>query len=366
MQIVCPMCNTAYKISTENIPEKSVQASCKKCGGKFLVEPKMGQDMILDAQMVSDSAASTPPARAAEHPIAQGRDPSGSELALIREYPELQDLAVDKLKLTEIFTPNKKGIYKTKRNKLNLKILKAIHGTLDRMLQSDEQVIQLGKAMAYYPAEIIFGNGYLTMMYNYYAVVGTNQRLLFVNVNSKISKPTHYYFQIPYDGIKKVATGLFGTSLILSRQKGKRRIFTGMKRYMAKEFQQLIRDRKPLVKDAKSAKAMAEDLCPSCFIPLAKNLLKCPKCRASFKKPATAFARSLLLPGLGDIYLGHRLLGSLELLGSVVVWAIVIFSVLHGDQTSLVVALIILVFYNGFDGLLTRHMARKGYMLATK
>ena len=366
MQIVCPMCNTEYKISSDKIPEKPVQASCKKCGGKFLVEPKMGQDVILDAQMVSDSAAATPPAISAEHSIAQGRDPSGSELALISTYPELQYLDSDKLVLEEIFTPSKKGSYKTKSNKLNLKILKAIHGTLDRMLQSDEQVIQLGKAMAYYPAEIIFGNGYLTMMYNYYAVVATNQRLLFINVNSKISKPTHYYFQIPYGGIKKVTTGLFGTSLILSRQKGKRRIFTGMKRYMAKAFQQLIRDRQPLAKDAKSVKAIAEDLCPSCFIPLAKNLLKCPKCKNSFKKPATAFLRSLLLPGLGDIYLGHRLLGSLELLGSVVVWGIVIFSVLQGDQASLIIALVILAIYNGFDGLLTRHMARKGYMLSTK
>ena len=366
MQIVCPMCNTEYKISSDRIPAKPFQASCKKCGGKFLIGPQQGQDVILDAQMVSDSAATTPAAGEADYPITQGRDRSDSELALFSEYQELQDLATDKLVLDEIFTPSKKGSYKTRRNKLNLKILKAIHGTLDRMLQSDEQVIQLGKAMAYYPAEIIFGNGYLTMMYNYYAVVGTNQRLLFINVNSKISKVTHYYFQIPYEGIKKVTTGLFGTSLVLSRQEGKRRIFTGMKRYMAKGFQQLIRDRQPLAKDTKSVAGIAEDLCPSCFMPLAKDLLKCPKCKAAFKKPATAFLRSLLLPGLGDIYLGHRLLGSLELVGSVVVWAFVIFSVMQGDQASLVVALIVLAFYNGFDGLLTRHMARKGYMLATK
>ena len=366
MQIVCPMCNAEYKISSDRLPEKPVQASCKKCGGKFLVEPKQGQGMILDAQMVSDSAPETPAVAEAAYATTQERDRSGPELALFSEYPELQDLATDKLILEEIFTPSKKGSYKTRRNKLTLKILKAIHETLDRMLQSDEEVIQIGKAMAYYPAEIIFGNGYLTMMYNCYAVVGTNQRLLLINVNSKISKVTHYYFQIPYEGIKKVTTGLFGTSLVLSRQEGKRRIFTGMKRYMAKGFQQIIRDRQPLAKDAKSVAAIAEDLCPSCFMPLAKNLLKCPKCKAPFKKPTTAFLRSLLLPGLGDIYLGHRLLGSLELVGSVLLWAFVILSVMQGDQASLVVALIILAIYNGFDGLLTRHMARKGYMLATK
>ena len=80
----------------------------------------------------------------------------------------------------------------------------------------------------------------------------------------------------------------------------------------------------------------------------------------------TAFLRSLLLPGLGDIYLGHKLLGVLELLGSMLVWAVVIFSVLGGSQESLIVALFLLVFYNGFDSLLTRHMAKKGYMLAGK
>lgn len=366
MKIICPICNAAYKFASAKIPAKPVQVACKKCGGKFLVEPKVEQDVILDAEMVSDPAVATSPASEAEYPSSQGRDLSGAELSLISEYPELQDLTSDKLDLAEIFTPNKKESYKTKRNNLKLKILKAISGTLDKMLQSDEKVIRIGKAMAYYPAEIFFGNGYLTMMYNYYAVVATSQRLLFINVNSRISKTTHYYFQIPYDGIKKVATGLFGTRLILSRQKGKRRIFTGMKRYMAKEFQQLIRERQSLLKTAKPAETIVEDLCPSCFMPLAKNLLTCPKCKASFKKPMTALMRSMILPGLGDIYLGHRLLGSLELLGSLVVWGIVIFSILQGDRATLIVGLVILVFYNVFDGLLTRHMARKGYMLTTK
>jgi hypothetical protein len=135
---------------------------------------------------------------------------------------------------------------------------------------------------------------------------------------------------------------------------------------MAKEFLQSIRERQRPAEAASPAQPMREDLCPSCFMPLAKNLLKCPKCKAAFKKPMTAFLRSLLLPGLGDIYLGHRLLGVLELLGSVVLWAVVIFSVWQGDQAGLIVALLILLFYNGFDGLLTRHMARKGYMLTSK
>ncbi len=366
MQVICPMCNAEYKVATNKSPGKPVQATCRRCGGKFLIEPSVGQSMTPSAEMVADVAPSTPPGSESNWTTSTRRDLSGSELALLDEYPELQELRSDKLNFEEIFTPNKKGSYKTRRNKFKLKILKAIDETLDEMLQSDEEVLRIGKATAYYPAEIFLGNGYLTMRYNFYAMASTTHRLLFINVNTKISKPTHYYFQIPYEGIRKVSVGLFGTSLIFHRHKSKRRIFTGMRRYMAKEFRQSIRDRQRLAKAAGPAQPMREDLCPSCFMPLAKNLLKCPKCKAAFKKPMTAFLRSLLLPGLGDIYLGHRLLGVLELLGSVVVWAVVIFSVLQGDQAGLIIALLILLFYNGFDGLLTRHMARKGYMLTPK
>jgi hypothetical protein len=67
---------------------------------------------------------------------------------------------------------------------------------------------------------------------------------------------------------------------------------------------------------------------------------------------------------LGDLYLGHRFLGVLEMLGSVIVWIVVITSVLQGGIENLIIALIIMVLYNGLDGLLTYHMAKKGYMLA--
>jgi predicted Zn finger-like uncharacterized protein len=365
MQIVCPVCNAQYKIASGKIPEKSVQSSCKKCGGKILIDPRVGQDMILDAQIAAVSVSQTAPEGESKYSPTSARDRTASELSLISEYPELQDLDSEKLDLEEIFASGKNGTHKTRNNKFKLRILRAVHETLDKMLLSDEVVMRIGKATAVYPIEMIFGNGYLTMMYNHYAVVGTNQRLLFINVNPKISRPTHYYSQIPYGSIKKIKKGLFGTSLVIHRQKGKKRTFTGMKRYLVKEFQQFIRERQQPGQTAR-LNTMVEDLCPSCFMPLAKNLLTCPKCKAPFKKPATAFFRSLLLPGWGDIYLGHRLLGTLELLGSVAVWAVIITIILGGNPDGLILAALLLVFYNGFDGLLTRHMARKGYMLASK
>ena len=171
---------------------------------------------------------------------------------------------------------------------------------------------------------------------------------------------------MPYSAIKKAGKGLFGTSLVLHRVKGRRRVFTGMKRFLAKEFQELIKEKQPTAQALRSASDVLEDLCPSCFLPLGKNLFTCPECKVTFKRPKTALIKSLMLPGWGDVYLGHRALGVLELLGSIVVWAVVISALLAGGESNVILAAIILVFYNGLDGLLTLHMAKKGYSLATQ
>ena len=64
------------------------------------------------------------------------------------------------------------------------------------------------------------------------------------------------------------------------------------------------------------------------------------------------------------MYLGHRALGALEMVGSVVVWMSLIHSVIAGGVENYIIAGIILLFFNGIDGLLAYHMAKKGYMLA--
>ena len=107
-----------------------------------------------------------------------------------------------------------------------------------------------------------------------------------------------------------------------------------------------------------------ENLCPACFVPLKKGLIQCPECQARFKEPKKALFRSLLLPGLGDMYLGHRGLGIFELMGSIILWMAVILSLLPGEAQNLYGIAIVLLIYNGFDGMLTYHMAKKGYMLA--
>lgn len=153
---------------------------------------------------------------------------------------------------------------------------------------------------------------------------------------------------------------------MLTRKKGKRRTFISIRRALAAEMKNLISANidPSLSLDAKAFPP--ENLCPACYRALPAKISSCPKCRAQFKNPRKAALRSLLLPGWGDIYLGHRLLGGLELLGSLLVWGIGVGLLLSNDPAGLGVAIVLLLIYNGFDSLLTLHMAKKGHSLESK
>jgi len=230
------------------------------------------------------------------------------------------------------------------------------------MLHDNERVVRLAKGTANYPLEIFLGNGFLTMMYNHYAVICTTARVLFVNIDHRMKKNTHYLFQMTYPELKKISRSAFG-SVTFQPKNGQKRVFSGMKRAFSKEIVAYVTTRMATPAPAGPAKFL-EDICPACLTALEKGLQGCSLCKTAFKEPKKAMTRSLILPGWGDIYLGHRALGSMELIGSIVVWFIILTSIFAVEEGGLGVAIILLIIYNGLDGLLTLHMAKKGYMLA--
>ncbi len=351
MDIVCRHCNATYSIADHKIPAQKAAAKCKRCGNRIVIVPPAAEKPPAVAVPAASSKPQTAP-------------PTHHDQGIIDAFPELMAFHPDTYALSEILKPNRKGNYRTRVNKLKIKILMAVKPTLDRLVRKNEQVMRIAGGTAYYPIEILFGNGFFTMLYNRYAVVATNQRMVMVNTNHRMTKPSHYLFQMAYGEIKKVSRGLFRTSLTLTRKKGKRRIFTSMKMVFTKELQAFIRPMMtpdPMPRE----KAPTENVCPSCYTALPAKLEQCPACHAAFKTPRKAALRSLILPGWGDWYLGHRFLGGLELAGSLIVWSIVFSLLVEGGGENAAVAAILVVFYNGFDALLTRHMARKGYMLAS-
>jgi predicted Zn finger-like uncharacterized protein len=352
MNVICPQCNATYRIPESRIPDRKASFACKRCGKRITIEPPAA----VSSTQTLEAKPHTPPSEAEQAP-----KPHTSALA--DDFPEIKVFEPQKYALDHLLLPDKKGRLKTRLNRLKLKLLGAVQQTLDRLLEPDEQVMHVAGATAYYPAEMIFGNGWMTLLYNRYVLVATNKRLVAINTNYKMSKPSHYLFQFPYNEIKKTARGLFGSSLALTHKKKKRRTFNGISRALGAELKAYIDSRIDPSVNLDPAAQPRENLCPSCFIPLAGQLSSCPQCQALFKAPRKAALRSLLLPGWGDIYLGHRFLGFIELLGSLLVWGLCMTLLLSNDPSDTIAGGVILLFYNGMDCLLSLHMAKKGYSL---
>ncbi len=355
MVIICPTCNKDYKIPDEKIGKAGARARCKNCGQVMTIDPggavwaKRSEAGVEDSYRAASLSGDAGPGIPPDHGV-------------FMDYPELQGIPREKVAFEEIFSPGKKGGYRNRKNKFKVRILMAVSEVLDKIIKEGERVMRVGKGTAYYPAELFFGNGWLTMIYNHYAILATDQRILLINVNSRLKDTTHYLFQVLYEDIRKVKRGRLFSSMVLYRKRSKRRVLTHMKRYISKELKAFIAERKEVVKG--DPEAVLESICPSCFVPLEKGLTQCPSCEAAFKTPKKATWRSLLLPGLGDFYLGHRALGAAELMGSLMVWTYALLLVFRGQEDGLLVGIVVLLFYNCTDAAVTYFMAKKGYMLA--
>ena len=354
MNIVCSQCNATYTIPDHKIPQKRSFAKCKKCGGRIAIEPGSASSAPLPLDMDSDSPQTT--TGAGTTAMSDNRHPD----ALLQDYPELRDFSPSVYAFGDILSRNRKGGFKSRRNTYKIKVLKSVKTLLNKMLGDGECVQRIAFGTAYYPLEIFLGNGWLTMLYNRYALVATNHRLIMINTNHRMTKPAHYLFQIRYEEIKKVRRGLFRTSIVLDRKKGKRRIFTAMKSYLSAELQQFFQGKMEPDVSLDANAPLREHICPACFEPLPAKLDACSRFAAAFKTPKKAMLRSLILPGWGDIYLGHRVLGILELMGALMVWFFALVLIVEG---AIATGVFFLVFCNGLDALLTLHMSRKGYIL---
>jgi uncharacterized RDD family membrane protein YckC/DNA-directed RNA polymerase subunit RPC12/RpoP len=70
MQVICPTCNTKYNIQGERIPQaKKAAATCKKCGGRIVIEPSADQEHVCISQAESVSRSTTPAPAVQSHCI---------------------------------------------------------------------------------------------------------------------------------------------------------------------------------------------------------------------------------------------------------------------------------------------------------
>lgn len=393
MIILCPHCRKPHSLPEGGLPGGKAATRCKGCGRRFIlvrgedglkVDPgietmagdyrKPGADddqpATTELLALSDSSSSSdepPEVWAGPSPVAsdeaEDNEEQSSAEEILRAFPQLRTLAEKRFSLKELFSPARSGDYQTRLNRYKARLLLATSSLLsDKILLPGEKVVKIARGSAYFPFEIPYANGLLTLPTNYYALVCTSHRLLLINLDFRCSRPVRYTFQILYDEIAKISRGLFGSSLIVKVRNGGKWNFTTVKRALARELVNYIKAQTHGLPSGLYDGIPRRQLCPSCLSPLSAGLYSCPACQVSFKTAREALKRSLLLPGMGQIYLDHYLPGISILTGYLLVWlaAVVLIIVdLAGGAWS---AGLLILSYHLIAGLMARRLGGKGYL----
>lgn len=392
MNIICPKCGKIHKLVSARLPARKFTANCKQCGARMVVDPlsppapggeaaveppsaerpappreefdilltgdrEEGQEAVAVLDKKGAALPDTPPAP-------EGEEMGGTD-DLFTAFPGLRALSPARFSYREIFSATPKQGYRSRENRRLLKTVEAVHDLLTtKILAADEKVRRIARGIAYHPFEIPYANGLMTVLSNYYAIVCTDRRLLLINVNRGLTRPTRYIFQIPYAEIAGIGRGIFLSSLIIRRKRGRGWNFTTVNRKAAESVKNFVAariDKHPAPPvDTGSSRPL---LCPACQAPLPEELEGCPRCGAVFKKRSEALLRSLILPGLGSIYLTYLPLGIMEMTGYLFSWLLTVVLLIFEVPGGLGVAILPVLAYHLAAGLLAWKTAGKGYLL---
>jgi hypothetical protein len=261
----------------------------------------------------------------------------------------------------QIFSAEGFGAKRLERKRL--KLMKAIDEPVRAFLAEGETIEFVTWGVEYSLIEQ-YMMGVWAQLMNRRAVVLTNKRMLLVQISSR-NKVLQLWSQIRYTAMAKLAGGSFGAVRVVLRDK-KALHLTGTPRKDRKQ----LRDRLAAHMDAVRTEAPSpgrDHLCPHCGHKVVGLPDRCSQCARGFKSGARAGWLSLILPGLGDMYLGHKLLGAMEMLGALAAWAFFGFALLMGEGGAEIDpvgigAVVTLVFclVHLPDAWITRRMGLKG------
>lgn len=248
--------------------------------------------------------------------------------------------------------------------KRKLKLLKLIDPELQNILEPDETVFFVSNGTLVNTAEQLF-IGWAAYYYNATAFVFTTKRVLLIHIKDLKTRGV-FLRSIDYADIRRVKGSLFsgfkiqlrnGSTLTFSRVPGADR------KELVEFLNQVLDTTAP-----KDPQAIGmRNLCPNCLTDYGEALVPgCHCCGQEFKTGRKAAIRSLILPGLGDIYLGSKVLGTLELVFMGFLWLmlLVAFIATLSDGGSLLVALLPMIvlwaFVHPADAIKAYYMGSKG------
>ena len=274
--------------------------------------------------------------------------------------------------------PKREGFFNKRTVRGKLKLLKNLLPSLQEVLMDGEQVLYIAKGVVIRFWETFFAGAAVAHLMNISCVVLTDRRIIIFNTNAK-GKQKLYRNQILYTQIRKAKmTTLFGYSK-LQLLDGKSIELGGFKGIDKKQIKKIIPEMiAAMPENAPQVDRSVQYLCPCCDAIYTEYERECKRCGVQFKSRDKAARMSLMMPGLGDLYLGHRLFGVIELMGSIFEWMIAIGAVIAAIGAMVAgqafldligfafLWLIIIAVTNVIDFYLTHAMASKGLIADKK
>lgn len=283
-----------------------------------------------------------------------------TSLETARQFQDLMNLGSHDMPyfFDKIFSA--KGWRERSLSKRKFKLLKGIDKQIRAMLNEGEKVYFLSSGIESSFAES-FLLGWVMYYINRMAIIFTTQRILLLQIGTR-DKLLHLKFQIRYPAITQSSRSFFGNCKIKFRS-GKTSVFDRVPKSDNKFIQQVIDHLRGNVSSSVSDAVGKENLCPYCYVKIEEFPQTCPQCQKGFKSANKAGWLSLIFPGLGDFYIGHRLFAILEILGASLIW-IGLFIPEEEEPANalglLIGAVILFLFMHGIDALVTRYVGRKG------
>jgi len=247
--------------------------------------------------------------------------------------------------------------------KRRVRMLASVEPRLDTLLYPGERIEFVTKGMLNSWAEQYF-MGIWSMLINQTLFLFTNYRVIQISADSKGRAKTMMW-QIPYARMQKYGAGTFSGSVSFKLGNGGALRFSGVPHKDRKQLKSLVAGKLDLAGQGQlefPSHADRDPLCCRCATPISRKTRSCAECGDEFINPIVPAIMSLIVPGVGDFYLGHRVMGVFELLGFAVVLLFAVGIVITDGLAALPIALIVVVIANAFDGAMTLHIARKGVL----
>ncbi len=259
------------------------------------------------------------------------------------------------------------GFFARQRAKKRFKLLKGVDAKLRRVLHAEERVYFMTTGTTVSIGEQFFV-GWVAHYLNMRAIIFTTERVLLVAVDGK-KRAEKLVSQIPYASIgsvKSTWTGICRIKLVNKETYSFQGVPKADRKFLAEFLADLVSGTAAPFQRGHGI----EHLCPHCYTFVPAHPAACPGCSGAFKLPGKAALLSLLFPGLGDWYLGHRGFAVLEMFGAGFMWLVfVVLPLITPPDPELgpldagywITVAVILLIAHGIDAMMTRHFALKGH-----